>query len=352
MTTVKQSNILSEICLIRITLIVLLVLYHSFAPFVGAWNPLSGQECVSHSYWWIGKISYACMLETFTFISGYIFGYQVMRKGTQSLGFRNIVVSKFKRLIIPSIVFGAIYLLLFKREDYSLINGTYAVAQGFAHMWYLPMLFWCFIGIYIIEKIHLTARVTLPILLLLAITPMFPLPFQLSASAYYMFFFYLGYAIKRFDNNLSGFFKPKWILASLSLFTAVLISSAILRQAITPPRYTADSKAFSALIAIALKLTQLLYASLGLMFIFLTASYLVHVKHIALSNRVIRLSTYAFGIYLFQQFILIWLYYHTSLQSIIGLHLLPWISFVIVLIGSWLLTGFTLRFKIGRQLIG
>lgn len=94
-----------------------------------------------------------------------------------------------------------------------------------------------------------------------------------------------------------------------------------------------------------------MYSSLGLIFLFLSASYLVHIKNVNLSSALVRLSTYTFGIYLFQQFILIWLYYHTDLQSVVGIHLLPWLAFVIALVGSWGLTRIALLTKAGRRLI-
>jgi len=76
----KEKMYLSDAAIIRIILVVLLVLYHAFAPFSGAWSPIEGYEEVA-AYWWLDKLSYAFMLETFVFVSGYVFGYQVRMKG-------------------------------------------------------------------------------------------------------------------------------------------------------------------------------------------------------------------------------------------------------------------------------
>lgn len=75
-------------------------------------------------------------------------------------------------------------------------------------------------------------------------------------------------------------------------------------------------------------------------------------KPLTLSPFWIKLSGYCFGIYLFQQFILQWLYYHTALQEYIGIIVLPWLAFAVTLILSWLLTHIMMQTRAGRYLIG
>lgn len=64
-------------------------------------------------YYWIASLSYSFMLETFVFISGYVFGYQVRTKFGNNVDFHNCVTKKAKRLLVPSIVFSAIYFIIF-----------------------------------------------------------------------------------------------------------------------------------------------------------------------------------------------------------------------------------------------
>lgn len=97
---------------------------------------------------------------------------------------------------------------------------------------------------------------------------------------------------------------------------------------------------------------QLIYSSLGLVTVFLMASYLIYVRNVSLSPGLINLSTYCFGIYLFQQFILYYIYYRTDVLSMISIEALPWISFVAALVLSYLFTMFTLKTRVGRYLIG
>lgn len=92
---------LNDICLIRLLLIVLLVFYHSFCVFCGAWSVPDGFP-QNEVYWWMAKVPISFFLEVFTFISGYLFGNVVRSKGVRMLTFENCVVKKMKRLIIPS----------------------------------------------------------------------------------------------------------------------------------------------------------------------------------------------------------------------------------------------------------
>ena len=73
------SNRLSEIDVIRPVLIFLLILYHSFIIYAGGWREPAGFE-PNAAYWWIAKGSYSFMLETFVFISGYVFMYQIKER--------------------------------------------------------------------------------------------------------------------------------------------------------------------------------------------------------------------------------------------------------------------------------
>ena len=80
----KPHQFLYEVVPIRLFLIVMLVFYHAFAIFTGAWKPIAGYPEIP-GYALLGNLSYACLLETFVFISGYVFGYQVRIKGDTAL---------------------------------------------------------------------------------------------------------------------------------------------------------------------------------------------------------------------------------------------------------------------------
>ena len=68
------KELLKEVVVIRLFLLIALVLYHAFAPFSGAWSPISDADILG--YGCIAKLMYAFLLESFVFISGYVYGYQ------------------------------------------------------------------------------------------------------------------------------------------------------------------------------------------------------------------------------------------------------------------------------------
>ena len=194
-----MRNYLYEVVPIRLFLIVTLVFYHAFAIHSGAWESInSNQEIPIYAI--LDKLSYACLLETFVFISGYILGNKVSKK--HILSAQNVFLKKAKRLIIPSILFSFLYILLLGDDTQPLLKILYRIINGAGHMWFLPMLYWCFVEIYILEKINIDIKYKVFLLFLLMPFSILSIPFRLGSSLYYLFFFYLGYCIKKYDYNL------------------------------------------------------------------------------------------------------------------------------------------------------
>ena len=206
----NNQRFLYEVVPIRLFLIVMLVFYHAFAIFTGAWESIAGYPEIP-SYALLGNLSHACLLETFVFISGYVFGYQVRVKGNTALSAKKLLVKKFKRLIIPSIIFSIAYLLIIQGFHDSLSSTSYQILCGVAHMWFLPMLFWCFVIVWIIEKMRLKQNVALLVLLALSVISFIPLPLRLGIALYYAVFFYAGYLIQK--NNDSDKELPRATIA-------------------------------------------------------------------------------------------------------------------------------------------
>lgn len=68
--------------------------------------------------------------------------------------------------------------------------------------------------------------------------------------------------------------------------------------------------------------------------------------------KLVILSGYCYGVYIYQQFILKYLYYKTAFASYVSTEAFPWIGFVVALVFSLLLCHLTLKTKFGRYLIG
>ena len=331
----KQLN---EINILRPIIIVLLVLYHSFIIYTNGWPKVEGiEECVI--YYWIAKLSYASMLETFTFISGYLFAYAIYNGKKYS--FRSLTIKKIKRLIIPCIVFTIIYSFLFYEKSYFSLGYVYDILNGLGHMWYLPMLFWCFLAAYLILNIKIKESYKLILLLLLAVFSLVPLPLRMHSSCYYLFFFYLGIYI--YNKKLNLELKCKKILMGGAFFFAfILIQIQIYDMNVTGYVET--------LIKFALiNFTKICYALVGLFFLY---SLSIKLSKNSRQPHILKdINKLCFGIYLIQQFVLKILYYETSLPLLCGTYLLPWVGFIIALVSSTLLALILKKTRLGNSLI-
>lgn len=362
MTESRSKNVssrLDEVCLLRLILIFLLVIYHTFAPYCGSWREINDTDMIPISYFWIGKASYSFMLECFTFVSGWVFGYQVLNKGRQKFQPKHLVRSKLKRLIVPSVIFSIIYILIFNPDLYkSPLSFTYSILDGAGHLWYLPMLFWCFISIWLIEKKISNRRIAVLGLVILAALSFFPLPFRMGATMQYMIFFYIGYLIGLNLIDIKKYAGPGNIILSLSIFLfAFIISTAFLVPAIITAKEHilatgVEGLFYKSLYLSLLNLIKLIYSALGVTTVTLLSIYLIRSKKLKLSSFWINLSTYTFGIYVFQQFILMWIYYHTPLSKSISIDYLPWIAFAITITASLILSIIMRKNKVGKFLLG
>lgn len=348
---IAKNDRLSEIVVIRNILIVLLVFYHAFAIYSGAWAPIEGFPEVP-IYWWLDKLSYAFMLELFVFVSGYVFGYQVRVKGESKLRAKDLFLGKFKRLMIPCMVFSLLYILLLGDITQPIQKTLYGLINGVGHMWFLPMLFWCFVGVWIIEKIHLKPKWATPLLVLASLVSFLPLPLRMGTAMYYMVFFYVGYIIQRNDVSLDWLYtKRSAIITTISFVILFPLLTLLKKQIGASPTVGGDNQLVTkiAFFSVQRGLT-LVYASLG---IIMTLSWVgCYLKRHTVPQWMEQLGTLSFGVYLFQQFILKGLYDHTTLPSLLGCYWLPWVGFVVALFGSLLLSSLLRKTKVGQLLIG
>ena len=346
----SSRKLLQDVCIIRFILIFLLVLYHAFAIFCGAWAPLDGYPEI-RSYWWIGKASYSFMLEAFVFISGYVFGYQVLRK-PEKLAFNSVATNKAKRLLLPSIIFSVIYYCFFYDFHKPIYEICYSIINGAGHLWFLPMLFWCFIFTSLAEKTGINRRCVTAIAIALSFVSVVPLPFRLSSALYYFVFFYVGYMLKRYDLNADKSVSRKntilSVLAYIVIFTGL---TAYLDRGGVDIHLSGNVMIDKGIVSLVRTAGKLAIGISGVTALYMTVNYFLKRKGV-LSHYIVDFSAYCFGIYIFQQFILKYLYYYTELPHVVSPAILPWIGFAAALTGSYLLTYLMRRASIGRNLIG
>ena len=324
---------------------VLIVFMHAFTCFQGAWPPPEGFVEVPF-YKWIAQTSFAFTLEAFVLVSGYLYSFTrnyLKRKE----GFWTLTKNKLKRLILPSIVFGTAYYLIFLSHN-GIVDAIYCILNGCGHMWFLPMLFWCFLGTWLIEMINISYLWKLLFLFLLHIVAVIPLPLHLDAACSFLFYFYLGYVL---------FYKRETIIEKLNVRNIILawLFFLIVFFLLRPLKdsFTVGDNAtlfYKGLTSMGQNFIQIVYSSIGAFAFYVSAYYYTH--HRTLKAGTVQFAGCCFGIYLFQQFVLQCLYYRTSLPEVLGPYLLPWVGFLLALPLSYSFSLLLLKTKTGKFLIG
>ena len=341
----KKKVRLDEVTFMRTILALLIVFMHSFTCYDGCWRQPAGYVDIP-IYKWLARFSFAYTLEAFVFISGYLFAFQRITLNRIENGIK-LTVNKLKRLILPSIIFSALYFILF--YEYNDIGDTiYSIINGCGHMWYLPMLFWCFIGGWLIEQVKIKDHWKLAILIALNLLSYISLPLRLSNAFTFMVYFYGGFLFYKYSDKIKPLITKKFVIISWIVFVALFVFFRPLRDMLTVE--AADSRIQKLLSSIGNHTCQLLYAWAGLIAFYATAVYYTQLHQ--LSKVTIRIASCCFGIYLFQQFVLQLLYYKTELPLFIGAYCLPWCGFLIAAIVSYTLSELLLKTKAGRFLIG
>lgn len=342
----REKQMLNEIIIVRLVLTVCLILYHSFAPFSNSWTPLS-EEFIA-PYYWISKFSYSFFLGSFVFISGYLYAHADLIKGHQPLS--KTLKKKGTRLIVPSIVFSGIYLLIFGFKDgESIYYAIYSLINGRGHMWFLPMLFWLFCGIEFLKVTKIRPWVIFILTLVFSVLVFLPLPFRINQAFEYLSFFYLGYIFRGKKNGIIESWKTMKaiLILSLTIWLVIFIGTESLSIWLKH-----NSKTIGIVINLVVYYGSILYTIAGTIFVYILSLVLIYKFHIRISNSIVKLSGLSFGIYLYQQFILIYLYYYTDFVTTTGILTTPWLSFFITLILSAALSYLTVQTKIGKALIG
>ena len=345
METNKKKIRLDEVTIMRTILAFLIVFIHAFTCYNHIWRAPEGFIDIP-VYKWLARTSSAFTLEAFVFISGYLFAFQsiTLEKKT-SLGV--LITNKLKRLMLPSIIFSAAYFAIFYQFK-GVGNMVYSIINGCGHLWFLPMLFWCFIGGWLLEQIKIKDSWKLAFLVALNLFTYLPLALRLSNAFSFMVYFYGGFLCYKHSEKIKSYITIRNIIISWVVFAILFIVFRPLQDVLAfDPAYTRIKKV---LFSIGNNTCQLLYAWAGLIAFFGTAVY--YTQHHQLSKATVKISACCFGIYLFQQFVLQLLYYKTSLPLLVGPYWLPWCGFVVAALVSYLLSDLWLKTKVGKFLIG
>ena len=284
------------------------------------------------------------MLPMFVFISSYVFSFKEETIGRKE-SIWPVIIKKAKRLYLPSILFSLIYIPLAPKSILgNVVYNIQLILNGIGHMWFLPMLFWCFPILWLLFKIRFI-WLRFAISFLFAIAPTLSLPLQVGAALNYSFYFLLGYELYKKKNDYYGYLR---IVITWLIFITLFIGFTIIKNKYLTTN-SEDTFITQVIVLSANKFATLIYSTLGIIAMLMTAISVT--SRNSISPMIVKIGTYCFGVYIFQQFILQIIYYHTTLSQVVRNGVLPWLGFIVALIISLLLSYLLRLTKVGRSLI-
>ena len=197
---------ISKIVNIRFLAIILVVLAHSIIIYKAEWGYYSADiDCELFNF--VTNLIYIFHMPLFFSISGYLF----VENCREKYNIRKIINKKFKRLIVPAIIVGLIYVLPIRyicnytpyEENTLIYNILFNIILGLdnGHLWYCYSLFIIFVVSYFIESIS-NKYIKIFIVLLISFIGQF-IPTYIGSALNNLIWFYLGFLIKKAHLNKS-----------------------------------------------------------------------------------------------------------------------------------------------------
>lgn len=366
--------LLTEVSVIRPLIIFLLVVYHALCPFTGGWAPPAGVGS-NALYWWLGRLISGFRIETIAFIGGYVFCFQCCELGKRQ-PLHRFVWKKVRRLLIPCFLFGTLYYLLFRfnAARFSWYVAFWKVANGIGHLWFLPMLFWCFLAGWAVDRLlqwlvpkggawRWLPHLLLVLLAAVSLTRLHGLRMGLTRAPYFFFYFYLGYWLRgqsageRPRLRIDGF-KPALLFALLYLLCLLArLQATHVKLPGMPFVCPGWMRGWSAL---SLRLLAFGHTVCGILALYCAVSAWLRLRRppdYQPGPRLRMASAYCYGTYVFHMFFMQPLYFFSPFPAwcsatAAGAWLFPWVSLVLALVPSLLVTALLLRTRWGRVMIG
>lgn len=274
----------------------------------------------------------------FVFISGFLFGGQLMRK--QPVSFAGMLKSKFIRLMVPFFVFTILFMFTTNSVSWKpFYQWTYS------HLWFLPMLFWCFVITYFLRpwlmgKNQWMAAAVLVVVFALSFLGRSPYLFLgLHGVLHWLCWFVLG----AWFYNHEEIFGPKRVKINVAALGGI---SYIALSVLFPLEYGENTVAgeLASLCGMAA-----LWCGVGL----------INFRDNRFTSILVGLSGASFGIYIFHNWIEAYMV-STTARRLLPLDrfaldhtvLFPLLFSIIAFVISYALSYCLLKTRIGRRLVG
>jgi peptidoglycan/LPS O-acetylase OafA/YrhL len=332
-----QGKRLDDISILRVFCILVVVFFHCYGMmYAKAHFP----ETVS-VYEQLYFIPNQCIfinvaMPLFVLISGYLFSFllQIGKYSTLS----NLLQKKGVRILIPYFLFGLFFMATTGNfHPLRLLYGNYW------HLWFCPMLFWCFIAGYAVYRIRTNFVCELFLLILAFIGTFMPkfIPMWLGLHniSRWFYWFYLGMLIYKHKDRLFLY------VGKYKLYLYLLTFYGIITY-LYPTEYGSENW----------------YSNLAVTGCLVSVVYLMNKfdwSKIKVTTSLVKFSSYSFGIYIWHNWVALMLISKTS-QRLFGLPeltanhviLFPLCFSLITLAISRGLSWCMIKTKVGRFLIG
>lgn len=335
------NNRLDYISIIRILCIITVIFFHCYGMmFWDSFFPATTEK-YKDLYWNVNQyflINIA--MPMFVFISGYLFKFLLGIGKYPTWG--NLLYKKGLRIILPYFVFGVFFMIA--TNDWStktLFKGVYW------HLWFLPMLFWCFIIGYLVHRLIKDKGILYKsvVLLVLYTGTLFPIFLPNIFGSHYiskwLFWFYGGMFINEHKQIIYAKIKQYKLYL---LFVLLYLVSIIVHPAVYGDH------------------TNNWLNTLGIFSLIISICYSLEKANIYNNNivkRFIAFSKYSFGIYIFHNWIAVLLIsstarhlFHLDVLASKHMILFPFCFTVLTIAVSWLCSYILMKTRIGKFLIG
>ncbi len=317
--------------IIRIIAAISVIILHSFAIYTGSWHEPIAFEYI-RLYDIIGHLFSTFAVPSFVAIAGFLF------QKSKNSNFHSFIYKKIKRLILPSLVFSYLYVIVFKHFDGW--NSVMEIVNGAGHLWFLPMLFWCYILAFILKYVlNLKLKWVLLISILLLGLQIFDIPLGVSRCFAYFIYFVLGALICEYEKLTHQNKHNVCVIVSLLIIYIISFSFSIY----------IDDLPKSTFVSLCGKIGKYVNGITSTLIIFMLAEWLV--PRVINKKVLLEISSCSMGVYILQQFVLMILLYKIQLSRLISPLLLPWTMFIVTLTLCYIFTGIALKTKIGRDLL-
>lgn len=333
-----RSNYRYDIAILRLVSIIIIVFFHAYGMtylhFSDDVNKLYSDVYRHFNESYLINLA----MPMFVVISGYLYGRQLIANKYADL--KSLVKDKFRRIMIPFFFFSIFFMLTTNSFSFH-----FFYRWAFWHLWFLPMLFWCFIISFIFRKILLKDNVLLNLCILFVLFSIstfgviLPKFLGLHNVSLWLCWFVMGIYLTRYSDNIFHFIQRYHLIG-------VLIAANILLNYKFYRIYGVYD--YIGIFTIILGILSLLY-------IFNRISW----TNLKCLPFLLHLSSLSFGVYIYHNWLELYMVSTTAkaylnIEEFAANHvyLYPFLFSMTAYILSVLLTEITLRVKIGRFLIG